>query len=173
MTVSSTYIAALLKPPTVKPASSRKLWGIDLEGVWLPFFMASNVEGQTNIPSEALGAPLRLGYDKDGEVRFNQSGRPSFKVASELSEQVNIVKGNIMASLVQYTGQVVKSNKDGYAEEAMKAHNAGQNILTRDADALQKAIDAIEAQAAKDRPATSPAPVEEPVEEQAKVPVAA
>ena len=173
MSVSSNYIAALLKPPTVKPASSRKLWGIDLEGVWLPFFMASNVEGQTNIPSEALGAPLRLGYDKDGEVRFSQSGRPSFKVASELSEQVNSVKGNIMASLVQYTGQVVKSNKDGYAEEAQKAHNAGQDILTKDANALQKAIDDMETKAATVHPAIPSVPVEQPAEEQAKEPVAA
>jgi hypothetical protein len=38
------YIAALLQPQTQKP-TGRKVWSIDLETVWLPFFHATNVAG--------------------------------------------------------------------------------------------------------------------------------
>ena len=53
------YIAALLQPQPSKP-TGRKVWSIDLETVWLPFLTATNVTKATTIPSEALGAPLRL-----------------------------------------------------------------------------------------------------------------
>ena len=43
--------------------------------------------GDTAIPSEALGAPLRLGYNKDGTVKFSNSGKPVIRVAKELIGQ--------------------------------------------------------------------------------------
>jgi hypothetical protein len=56
------YIVALLQPQAGKP-TGRKVWSIDLETVWLPFFTATNTVKKTTIPAEALGAPLRLAYE--------------------------------------------------------------------------------------------------------------
>ena len=66
------YIAALLQPQSSKP-TGRKVWSIDLETVWLPFFTATNVTKATAIPADALGAPLRLQYEDDGEVKFSNT----------------------------------------------------------------------------------------------------
>ena len=44
------YIKNLLKP-TANKATSRKVWSIDLETVWLPFFTATNAMGDTAISS--------------------------------------------------------------------------------------------------------------------------
>ena len=57
------YIKSLLIPSIKKP-QGRRVWSIDLEQVWLPFFTATNTMGDTAIPVDALGCPLRLGYDK-------------------------------------------------------------------------------------------------------------
>ena len=62
------YIKALLIPNGHKP-KGRKVWSIDLETVWLPFYTATNTMGETHIAPDALGAPLRLAYDADGSVQ--------------------------------------------------------------------------------------------------------
>ena len=93
------YVKTLLEPSTRKTAS-RKVWSIDLEGVWLPFFTATNVQGQTAISRDVLGAPLRLAKEKDGTVKFSTTGRPVIRVAKELSDQIRMVRENFTASLV-------------------------------------------------------------------------
>ena len=60
---SPNYIKSLLIPSIKKP-QGRKVWSIDLEQVWLPFFTATNTQGDTAIPVDALGCPLRLGSIK-------------------------------------------------------------------------------------------------------------
>ncbi|GAJ15229.1 unnamed protein product, partial [marine sediment metagenome] len=59
------YIKSLLLPNAKSPRG-RRVWSIDLETAWLPFFTATNTMGDTAIPADALGAPIRLAYDKDG-----------------------------------------------------------------------------------------------------------
>jgi hypothetical protein len=44
---TATYIKALVTPQAKKANTSRRVWSIDLETVWLPFFMATNVMGDT------------------------------------------------------------------------------------------------------------------------------
>jgi len=94
------YIKALLVPNGRKPAG-RKVWSIDLETTWLPFFTATNVMGETRIAPDALGAPLRLAYNADGSVKFSKTGRPVTKVVKELSDQIRMVRENFTASLAQ------------------------------------------------------------------------
>ena len=101
------YIKSLLVPNTKKP-QGRKVWSIDLETVWLPFFTATNTMGDTAIPSEALGCPMRLAYDKDGAVRFSANGKPVIRVAKELSQSVAMVRDNFQANLISYTGEVMQ-----------------------------------------------------------------
>ena len=124
------YIKALIQPRQ-KSESGRKVWSIDLQYVWLPFFTATNVQGDTAIPHEAIGAPLRLAKDKDGSIRFNKTGRPVLKVAGELSESIRMVRDNFVSSLVGYAGQVMKAKPDEYKAQAEACHKAGAPIIER------------------------------------------
>ena len=141
------YIKALLMPNGRKPAG-RRVWSIDLETVWLPFFSATNVMGDTAIPVEALGAPLRLAYAQDGSVKFNKSGRPVTKVVKEIADSVRLVKENFTANLTNYANAVIADRADDYKALVKSAIKAGEPILAHDRNELDKAIKAqIEAMA--------------------------
>ncbi len=101
------YIKALVMP-SVKKAQARRVWSIDLETVWLPFFLATNTLGDTAIPADALGCPIRLGYNKDGSVKFGNTGRPVTRVAKELSQSVAMVRDNFTANLAGFAQAVAK-----------------------------------------------------------------
>src|SRR3990172_923337 len=83
------YIAALLQPRPER-AADRKSWSIPVFGVWLPFFTATNVAGETHISQETLGAPVRLAREKDGAARMGDNGRPVLRLVKELSDQVRM-----------------------------------------------------------------------------------
>lgn len=134
------YIKALLQP-NGKKGTGRKVWSIDLESIWLPFFIATNVQGDTAIPHDALGAPLRLAYDKDGSVKFSKAGRPTLKVAPELNQQIRLVRENFTAGLVNYAGQVVHQRPEDYQAEADACREAGEPITEKTQADIQAAID--------------------------------
>ena len=124
------YIKSLLAPNTKKP-QGRKVWSIDLETVWLPFFTATNTMGDTAIPSDALGCPMRLAYDKSGAVRFSQSGRPVVRVAKELSDNVQLVRDNFTANLINYAGEVMTEHPNEYKQQvefALKRVNPSHSM---------------------------------------------
>jgi len=133
------YIKSLLIPNGKKPAG-RRVWSIDLETVWLPFFYATNTMGETNIPAEALGAPLRLAYNADGSVKFSKSGRPVTKVAKELSDNIRLVRENFTASLQSYANGVIAENPEAYKAQVEAAQKAGEPILTKDRHNLEQAL---------------------------------
>ena len=133
------YIKSLLIPNGKKPAG-RKVWSIDLETVWLPFFTATNTMGDTRIAPDALGAPLRLAYAPDGSVKFSKSGRPVIAVSKEIAQNVRLVRENFVAGLQDYANAVVTENPDGYKAMVEMAGKAGQPILTTDRRNLDKAM---------------------------------
>ena len=133
------YIKALLIPNGKKPAG-RRVWGIDLETIWLPFFTATNTMGDTAIPADALGCPLRLGYNADGSVKFSKTGRPVTKVVKDIADSVRLVKDNFTAGLLAYASGVITDNPDGYKAQIEMAREAGQPILTKDSVNLSKAM---------------------------------
>jgi hypothetical protein len=168
MAITPTYIRALVQP-NGKAKAGKRAWGIDLETVWLPFFLATNTQGETAIPSEALGCPVRLAYSGDGSVKFGKSGRPATKVAKELGEAVRMVKGNFEATLQSYAHSVIADNGDGYKAEVAKAVAAGQPIAEKDkanlSEAMAKAMESALAEAegkAEPEPTTEPEPVAVP-----------
>ena len=141
------YIKSLLVPNTKKP-QGRKVWSIDLENVWLPFFTATNAMQDTAIPSDALGCPMRLAYDKSGAVRFSQAGRPVIRVAKDISDNVRLVRDNFTANLINYAGEVMRENTDAYKAQIELANKAGEPIAQHDRLQLSKAIQAqVEAEA--------------------------
>ena len=148
------YISVLLQPQPSKP-TGRKVWSIDLETVWLPFLTATNVVKATAIPSEALGAPLRLQYEDDGEVKFSKTGRPVVRVAKEIADQVKVVRENFTANLLSFAGAVARKEKDAYKAQVEAAQQAGAPIVARDNEALKAAYDAL-AENAEGKPEVSP-----------------
>lgn len=146
------YIKSLLIPNGKRPAG-RKVWSIDLETVWLPFLTATNVMGDTRIPSEALGAPIRLAYDADGSVKFSKTGRPITKVVKPIADSVRMVRENFTAGLLAYAGGVITDNAEGYKAQVEMAREAGQPILNKDRESLQKAmLEAMEKATAETEP---------------------
>jgi len=132
---SPSYIKALLKPNGNKP-TGRRVWSIDLESVWLPFFTATNTQGDTAIVAEAIGAPLRLAYEKDGTPKFSQTGKPIVRVVKEVADSVRLVRENFVAALGQFTHGVIAENPDGYKAQVLAAQEAGVPIVERDKAAL-------------------------------------
>lgn len=139
MTETPSYIKSLLTP-NGKKATARRVWGIELELVWLPFFLATNAQGDSAIPSDALGAPLRLGYMPDGSVKFSRTGRPITKVVKEVADSVRMVKDNFTAGLLAYANGVFTDNPEGYKAQVESARVAGEPIQSRDSANLGKAL---------------------------------
>lgn len=159
------YVKALLRPNGGKP-KGRRVWSIDLETVWLPFFTASNLMGETAIAHDALGAPLRLAYEADGSVKFSKTGKPVIKVVSDVADSVKMVRENLVAGLMAFTHEVATENPEGYKAEIEANADAGAPILTKDGQALSNAIAAIseamlkaERKAHTRKPEPEPAPV--------------
>jgi len=134
------YIKALLIPSNGNKPRARRVWGIDLEQVWLPFFTATNTMGDTAIPADALGCPIRLGYNADGSVKFSKTGRPITKVAKDLSDSVRLVRDNFTAGLLSYANGVIADNPEGYKAQVEAARVAGEPILSKDRANLDKAM---------------------------------
>lgn len=154
------YIKSLFKPNGQKPVG-RKVWSIDLETVWLPFFTATNADGVTMIPNEALGAPLRLACEKDGTPKFRDDGRPVIKVAKDIGDHVKLVRENFVAGLQAYANNVATKQTEAYKEQVRLNHEAGRPIVDRDRQALESAIEQA-MRAAMDGTPTEPAPEQEP-----------
>ena len=133
--------------PSVKAPQGRKAWSIDLESTWLPFFTATNIMGDTAIPSDALGAPLRLAFDKDGSVRFNRNGRPITRLAKPISQAVSLVRENFVATLKDYAHNVAESQPEGYSAQIALQREAGEPIIQYERAEMDKAIQLQMAQA--------------------------
>ncbi len=135
------YIKSLLMPNGKKPAG-RRVWSIDLETIWLPFFTATNTMGDTAIPHDALGAPLRLAFDKDGSVKFGKSGRPTVKVVKDIAQGVQLVRENFTANLASYAHTVATEKPEEYKGQVQSAMTAGEPIRQHDKEQLDKALKA-------------------------------
>ena len=136
---SPQYIKNLLLPQAKSP-TDRRVWSIPLETTWLPFFTATNAMGDTAIPLDALGCPIRLAYDKDGSVKFSKSGRPVSKVAKPISDSVTLIRQNFVANLQQYAEQVATERQEDYAKVIEQATIAGKPIKNHDRIELDKAV---------------------------------
>ncbi len=133
------YIKSLLLP-TTKATQERKAWSIPLETVIVPFFTATNTMGDSTIPHDALGAPLRLARDKDGSVRFGNNGKPVIRIAKPLSQAVTIMRENFVANLKNYAETVKAEKSDEYAMQVEMAQEAAKPIQEQEQTDLDKAV---------------------------------
>jgi len=96
--------------------------------------------GDTAIPYDALGSPIRLAYDKDGSVKFSKSGRVVTKVVKPIADSVTLIRQNFVANLQQYAEQVATDREEDYAKQIEMATIAGKPIIAHDRIELDKAI---------------------------------
>jgi hypothetical protein len=96
--------------------------------------------GDTAIPSDALGCPLRLAYDKDGSVKFGRTGRPVTRIAKPIAQSVSLVRENFVANLKLYAHTVATERTEDYAMQVQLAQEAGEPILTHQRADIDKAI---------------------------------
>lgn len=125
-----------LVTPSVGGATRRMSWGVDVEAVWVPFFTATNAVGDTNVSHDALGAPIRLSVDKAGEPRFGANGRPSMRVAPEMTQQIRTVRENFVASLQAFTGETMDEHAEAYENQVKLSQDAGAILVEQDAQVL-------------------------------------
>ena len=149
MNETPSYIKQLLRPNGSKKAG-RRVWSIDLESVWLPFFHATNVMGDTAIPQDALGAPMRLAFDRDGAVKFSRTGRPITRVVKDITQTVTLIRENMVANLQDYTAQVAEAKASQFKQSVTTAIKAGKPIIEKDRQELDKAIQAQMEQAVRE-----------------------
>ncbi len=154
--MNTNTVKNLFRPVEAKP-KGRKVWSIDLESIWLPFFHATNLENVTAIEAESLGAPLRLGYSEDGTVKFSKSGRPVVKIVAEIANSIKLVRENFVAGLAQYSQKVALAQADAYNANIRSSIEAGLPIVARDRDNLSNAIAESEAEALGNVPTEVPA----------------
>ncbi|MDP2730140.1 MAG: hypothetical protein Q8O55_06640 [Dehalococcoidales bacterium] len=130
---TSNDIKSLLVPPVkTEKKDSRKVWSVDLKKVWIPFFRATNANGETAIPVDAIGAPIRLQYDKAGQPRFSNTGRPVLRVAKPLSDNIKAVRDNFTANLISYATATEKSEPDAIKAHMELERKAGAPIINHD-----------------------------------------
>lgn len=149
MVKQQNYVKTLLMPSPAKAPQGRRVWSIDLETVWRPLFLATNTNGDSAIPHDALGAPIRLGYAKDGSVKFRANGKPTMVVAKEIRNAVSLIRENFVATLQEYTHGVAEGLPDEFKAQVELCRNAGAPIIAHDKAELEKAIEAQIEQAMK------------------------
>ena len=122
------YIRSLVRPSVNGNKNGRKVWSIDLETFWVPFFTATTTSGDKVVSAEALGAPLRLAKDSDGSVKFSKSGKPVIKVVKEIADGVKLVRENMVANGMAYIKDVRQANPEGYKATVEAAQEAGARV---------------------------------------------
>ncbi len=132
-------IKALVTPLPTKDQITRRVKSLDV-AMLVSFAVAQNVEGNTTIPLEAIGAPYRLRTNKAGEVAFSASGRPSVRVAKELVAFGTMIHNNIVSAIVSDTARVFTEKEAEVNTMIAAAQKAGAPIINADNVKLTAAI---------------------------------
>lgn len=134
--MQSEYIVSLLSPRPLKSQSTRRVWGLSLQDTVIPFLTASNVAGHTSIERDALGAPIRLAFDKAGEVRFSKAGQPVTRVAKPVTNAINLMRDNLVANMHAFTASVINDNADDYRAEVDACVKASEPVIKHEGEKL-------------------------------------
>ena len=163
-------IHTLMKPSPDK-VKDRAVWGLPLTGLWIPFFTATNVTGESNINAGALGCPMRLVVGKDGVPKLKDDGSARYQVDKDISKAVKSLKDNIAFGLQSYASSIQKAMPAEYKAQVEAAQKAGEEVREHDDTTLGDYLAELEA-VAKNATATQP-PAKTPTESKEKELVAA
>ncbi|MDP2730579.1 MAG: hypothetical protein Q8O55_08845 [Dehalococcoidales bacterium] len=141
-------IHSLMKQSPNK-AKDRTVWGLPLNGLWIPFFMGTNAVKESNIDSGSLGCPLRLSVDKDGVPKLKDDGSARYTVDKNISKAVNGVKDNIAFGLMAFTATIQKTHAEEYKAQVDAAQKAGETIREHEDTTLGAYLAELETMAAK------------------------
>ena len=157
-------IHTLMKPSPNK-AKDRSVWSLPLNGLWIPFFTATNATGESHINSGALGCPMRLAVDKAGVPKLKDDGSARYTVDKEISNAVKMVKDNFAFGLMSFTETVKKTHAEQYKAQVEAAQTEGAKVLEHDDETLGKYLAELEkvANNATATPAGTPIPDREMV----------
>ena len=129
------HISSLFTPRPAK-ANDRRSWGIPVAGVWVPFFTATNANGETHLAAETLGYPVRLAKDSDGAIKLGKTGTPMLRTVKELGDQVRLVRENFQAGLVAHAESVARVIPEAYKAQVDANARAGKVVYDLDSKAL-------------------------------------
>jgi len=150
-----------LTAPVPKGSQERRVWSISLSRL-VRFGAATNVNGKTAIPADALGAPTRLVTDKDtGEVKFSKSGMPVYRVHPEITGFVRGIRTNLENQMDAYVSYTSEAKPDAMKAQFELAQAAAQPIVLKDAELIHEALMA-KAQAAAAAAPVAVTPTPEP-----------
>jgi hypothetical protein len=163
------FIKKLTAPVAQKQQSARKIWSIDLP-VFVNYFTATSATGDKVVDAAALGAPLRVAYDKDGQVKFSSTGKPIIRIAKELNQAVRDTREQFAATLVAFAQDTAKNRPAEFKAQLELQTRAGQPIVEADKQNLADALamrelaeqEAAEKAAAEKVAAQPVAPVDQP-----------
>ncbi|MEK7872347.1 MAG: hypothetical protein AAB502_00650 [Chloroflexota bacterium] len=152
-----------LTVPVPKGSQERKVWSISLSRL-VRFGAATNVNGKTAIPADALGAPTRLVKDKDtGEVKFSKAGMPVYRLHPEISGFVRGIRVNLENQMDAYFTYTSETRADALKAQFELAQATAAPIVMREAAAIHEALLAkAQAVAAAAPAAVTPTPEPDP-----------
>ncbi|MDO8635679.1 MAG: hypothetical protein Q7R34_05460 [Dehalococcoidia bacterium] len=165
------FVHTLMKPSPNK-AKDRSVWGLPLNGLWIPFFTATNTVGESHINAGALGCPLRLAVGKDGVPKLKDDGMPRYTVDKEISTGVRVVKDNFAFGLMAFVASTQKAMPTEYKAQVEAAQKAGAKVLEQDQTVLDNYLAELEAVATEAAAKTQP-PTETHIESKDRELVAA
>ncbi len=146
-TKAPSYAAQLLMP-RARANDDKRVWSIGLAATWIPFFTATNATGESAIPSEVLGAPIRLQKNQDGTPKFSKNGKPQLRVVKELNDQIRIIRENFVFGLTNYTEGIRKAMPAEFKAQVEANEKAGAPLAQADNDSVANYIAQLEQKAA-------------------------
>ena len=100
--------------PRHKPVSEKRAWSIGVQSVWVPFYMATNAAGLTEVDSHSLAHPVEIAYGKDGLPRFTEDGRPVMRINKALAGQVRTARENYEGQLREFVRNIQAEMPDAF-----------------------------------------------------------
>jgi hypothetical protein len=134
-----------LLAPRAESTSDKRVWSVPLAGVWIPFFMATNAVGESDIAPDVLGAPIRLQKNEDGTPKFSKNGKPVLRTAKELSDQIRVVRENFTYGLVSFTENIRKAMPAEYKAQVNAAETAGAPLIKGDTECVAAYLEQVKA----------------------------
>ena len=137
-------VHTLMKPSPNK-VKDRSVWGLPLQQLWIPFFMATNTVGESHINAGSLGCPLRLAVGKDGVPKLKDDGTPRYTVDKEISNAVKTVKDNFAFGLMAFIASTQKAMPNEYKAQVEATQTEGAKVQEQDQTVLDDYLAEIQA----------------------------